>query len=162
MTKILVVEDNKEITMLLTTILVKEGFSVDSVNGGYSLLTYLRDSKEPDGVILDLFLPERSGIELMSSLISKWTKTKIFIFSGQREHSESYLFKNPSIRGFFWKADGAHNLIAAIKKEFKLKNRVSSILCGCATFSSPLEGEGIRNLPTQRGREPKNVYLRAP
>ncbi len=119
MQKILIVEDNKEISSILKKAIEKEGFSFDLIEGGYALLAYLRDSKEPDAVILDLFIPERSGVELVSSLMSKWTKTKIFIFSSRKEYEKSYLLKVPSIKGFFWKADGVNNLIAAIRKEFE-------------------------------------------
>ncbi len=103
MEKILIAEDNKEISSLLKLALEKDRFSVDIVEGGYPLLAYLRDKQEPDAIILDLFMPDRSGIELVNSLISKWTKTKIFIFSGQKEYAKNYLLKNTSIRGFFGK-----------------------------------------------------------
>jgi len=116
MRKILMIEDNKDISSFLKKNLVKDGFLVDIVETGYAVLAYLKDSKEPDAVILDLFLPERSGIELLDSLVNHWKKAKIFIYSGRLEW-KARLLKHPSVYGFFNKTDGQKGLIDAIKKE---------------------------------------------
>ena len=81
MKKVLVVEDNKDISEILKKRLEQDGFSVDIADGGYSVLSRLKEAQIPDVIILDLMLPERSGMELLSSLNAKWPDTKIFIFS---------------------------------------------------------------------------------
>lgn len=116
MKKILVVEDNKSISSFIKKDLVKDGFMVDIVETGYAVLSYLKDNKEPDAVILDLFLPERSGIELLDSLVNQWKSAKIFIYSARLEW-KARLLKHPAVYGFFNKTDGAKGLIETIKKE---------------------------------------------
>ena len=113
MKKVLIVEDNRDIRILLKKRLETSGFSVDMAEGGYSLLDHLKKDKAPDVVILDLMLPERSGIELLSSLKSKWPGTAIFIFSAYPEY-ERKPFVKESVAGFFCKTDGMDKLIEAL------------------------------------------------
>ncbi|MDD5450149.1 MAG: response regulator [Candidatus Omnitrophica bacterium] len=116
MKKILIVEDNKAISSLLKLRLEKEGFSVDVVEAGFAMLAYLKETKEPDGIVLDLFLPERSGIELLNSLVSKWNSARIFIYTAQSRWKSTCL-RYPSVRRFFNKTQDMAELIEAVKKE---------------------------------------------
>ncbi len=114
MKKVLVVEDNKNICAILNKRLENNGFSVDIVEDGYSFLGYLRNAQEPDIVILDLMLPERSGADLLYSLKCKWLKTKVFIFSAHPEYKGKQYIED-YISGFFCKSEGIDKLIRAIK-----------------------------------------------
>lgn len=118
MEKILVVEDNKTLSSILKQRLEKDGFSVDVINGGLALLAYLRNSVEPDAVILDLFIPEKSGLELLDSLVNKWRKAKIFIYTAQA-NLKSTCLRYPEVCRFFNKTEDMQSLIEAIKKELR-------------------------------------------
>ncbi len=115
MKKILVVEDNKDLNLFLVKRLESSGFSVDSVEHGYAVLSYLKTGMVPDAVVLDLMLPGRSGLELLDTLISHWAETKIFIFSAHAEHEERRMLKRYNLSGYFCKSDGMDKLIEAIK-----------------------------------------------
>jgi DNA-binding response OmpR family regulator len=118
MIKILVAEDNKDLNMIMVKRLEASGFAVDSVDTGYALLGHLKASDGPDAIILDLMLPGRSGIELLDTIIDKWEKTKVFIFSAYSQYGERHMMKNYSIAGYFCKSDGLDKLIDAVKDEF--------------------------------------------
>ena len=115
MKKILVVEDERDVSQVLRKRLEAVGFSVDTVETGYAALAYLKGKDSPDAVILDLMLPERSGVDLLESLKNKWPETKIFIFSAHQEYKQKLYFFKDYIAGFFLKTDGADRLIEAIK-----------------------------------------------
>jgi len=118
MEKILVVEDNKTLSSILKQRLEKDGFSVDVIGGGLALLAYLSNAVEPDAVILDLFIPEKSGLELLDSLTNKWGKTKIFIYTAQ-VNLKSTCLRYPAVCRFFKKSDDMQSLIEAIKEELR-------------------------------------------
>ena len=118
MEKILIVEDNKILSSILKLRLEKDEFSVDIINGGLALLAYLRDAGEPDAVILDLFIPEKSGLELLGSLTNKWRRTKIFIYTAQVNFKSTCL-RYPAVCRFFSKNEDIQDLIAAIKEELR-------------------------------------------
>lgn len=64
MKKVLVVDDTKNIRILLTTFLELEGYEVFSANDGYQALDLIK-SKKLDLVFLDIKLPELSGTEVL-------------------------------------------------------------------------------------------------
>lgn len=116
MRKILIIEDNKDISAILRKNLEKNNFSVDIVENGYGVLAYLKKAKDPDAVILDLFIPEIGGIELLGSLISSWPAVKIFVYTAHLGYKE-ILLRYREISGFFCKTDGIENLIKAIHEQ---------------------------------------------
>ncbi len=64
---ILLVDDIKEITHLLTIILRKEGYKTLTAQNGYTGVKCVRD-KSPDAVIMDIKMPEMDGIETMKQM----------------------------------------------------------------------------------------------
>ncbi len=116
MKKILIVEDEQDISKILKARLESEGFSVDTVEGGFSALGYLKKKSAPNAIVLDLVLPERSGIELLGSFHSVWPDTKIFIYTAHTEYEERPYYYEKYIGGFFRKSDGMDKLVRRIKK----------------------------------------------
>ncbi|WP_338134386.1 response regulator [Cohnella candidum] len=72
MTKILVIEDDREINQLVTKYLEKEGFEIHSVYDGKEALSYITNH-EYGLVILDLMLPQIEGLELLRKIRAKGT-----------------------------------------------------------------------------------------
>ena len=65
--RLLVVEDQKAAIIQLKSILIPAGFSVDVARGGQAALDYLMENT-PDGIILDLMMPEVDGFEVLNSV----------------------------------------------------------------------------------------------
>jgi CheY-like chemotaxis protein len=65
MKKILVVDDNKDITEMVKEMLELSGYSCTTVNSGQACLSELRDNKF-DLVLLDLAMPEVAGIDVLT------------------------------------------------------------------------------------------------
>ena len=66
-TRILLADDDEELCQLLSDFLVREGFSVDIANDGATALQRAA-SRDYDALILDVMLPQRSGIEVLREL----------------------------------------------------------------------------------------------
>jgi len=118
--KVLVVEDEKDICVLLEARLKQNNFSVDIANDGYAVLAYIKAARPPDAIILDLVLPQRSGVDLLCSLKSKWPDTKIFIFTAHPKYIASRHLFEEYINGFFCKTDGITKLVSVIITQLKL------------------------------------------
>jgi two-component system, OmpR family, phosphate regulon response regulator PhoB len=65
--KVLVVDDDEAVRVLLTRYLEMEGFSVDQVADGGGALNAITASK-PDLVLLDLMLPAQDGLDILTQL----------------------------------------------------------------------------------------------
>jgi len=65
--KILLADDDEELTALLSDFLEREGFGVEVANDGISALRRASDGSY-DAMILDVMLPGRSGIDVLRDL----------------------------------------------------------------------------------------------
>ena len=65
--KILLADDDEELSQLLGDFLEREGFSVDIANDGTTALKRVGEN-DYDALILDVMLPGRSGIEVLREL----------------------------------------------------------------------------------------------
>jgi len=63
---VLIVEDDPDIREALSQILEFEGYDVASVNNGQEALTYLRSSRRPGLILLDLMMPVMDGWQFRS------------------------------------------------------------------------------------------------
>lgn len=69
MDRILIVEDNKDVNLLLKETLLKEGYQVESAFDGIAGAKALKDA-DFDLVLLDIMLPYKSGDEVLKDLRS--------------------------------------------------------------------------------------------
>ena len=65
--KILLADDDEELCQLLADFLVREGFAVDLAHDGETTLRLAADGGY-DAVILDVMLPNRSGLDVLREL----------------------------------------------------------------------------------------------
>lgn len=79
--KVLVVEDDGEIGLVLDMILTERKFQLDYVNNLLSADEYLQ-RHEPSVVILDNKLPDGFGVDFISYIKKKYPSIKIIMISG--------------------------------------------------------------------------------
>lgn len=92
--KILVVEDELELSEAYELILSGAGYTVAIAHDGYDALTVL-NSFEPDIILLDLRMPRLNGIEFLEQYKIKkiHPNTKIIVFSNldsEKDIDEAY------------------------------------------------------------------------
>ena len=66
--RILVVEDNRDTSVLLRELLEGEGYQVESESTGETALAALERNPDVDLIVLDLMLPGMSGYEVIERL----------------------------------------------------------------------------------------------
>ncbi|MCK5667873.1 MAG: sigma 54-interacting transcriptional regulator [Gammaproteobacteria bacterium] len=82
--RLLVVDDELSMLMLLETILKKEGFDVQTATSGEEALGMMKINT-PNMVITDLFMDGMNGMQLMESIHSKTPLLPVVILSGQAQ-----------------------------------------------------------------------------
>jgi two-component system nitrogen regulation response regulator NtrX len=78
---ILLIDDEESIRTTLAGVLGDEGFRVLTAPDGPSGLT-LVEEKAPDLVMLDIWMPEMDGIEVLKSIKEKWPELPVVMISG--------------------------------------------------------------------------------
>ena len=76
MSKILVVDDEKDVVELLKFLLEKDGFSVVTAYNGREALEVAGDQK-PDLILLDVMMPEMDGYTVQTRLLENQTTRQI-------------------------------------------------------------------------------------
>lgn len=89
---ILIADDNPNIRQTLKDILVEKGHLVELAKDGLEALTCVKE-KSVDLLILDLIMPERSGMEILTSVKSISPHTKIIIYTGFQRYENSVYAK---------------------------------------------------------------------
>ncbi|HAM36479.1 MAG TPA: DNA-binding response regulator [Elusimicrobia bacterium] len=87
--KILVVEDEKDVSRLVRHALAREKFSVTCAGDGETGLRLARELK-PDLVVLDLMLPKMGGLDVLRALRPE-TKSPIMLLTAKRGEMDRVL-----------------------------------------------------------------------
>jgi len=118
MKKIIIVEDNVDISQVLNKRFTAAGYVTEIFSNGMDLVSRLRKPEgQPEALILDLMIPGRMGHELLNTVKSLWPDVKIFIYSSREEYKER--IPQDFIEGFFIKTEGIDKLLLAVEKSLK-------------------------------------------
>jgi len=82
--RILIVEDEKPLSKILTEILKKNNYIVDAVYDGIDGLDYATSSLY-DAILLDIMLPKMDGLELLRKLREKGNSTPVLLLTAKSE-----------------------------------------------------------------------------
>ncbi|WP_172146063.1 MULTISPECIES: response regulator transcription factor [Pseudomonas] len=84
MSTLLLIDDDTELCELLASWLTQEGFQVSACHDGKSARRALAD-QAPDAVVLDVMLPDGSGLELLKQLRSDHPGLPVLMLSARGE-----------------------------------------------------------------------------
>ncbi len=117
MTRILVIDDEPQIRILVRKILEREGYLVtDAQNGKIGMELF---QEEPfDLVITDIVMQEKEGIEVIGELLENFPDTKIIVISGGSLNLDG----NNLLRSA--KILGAH---CTLSKPFEIEDLLNSV-----------------------------------
>ena len=123
--KILVVDDEPEIVKILKIFLTKKGFEVIAAFGGEEAAELLRSDINVDLMVLDMKMPNVSGISVLKEMKSLNKQWPVIVLSGSidmKKHEEE--LKNLGIDQieYFVKPLDLYLLLEAIKKKLNPKS----------------------------------------
>jgi two-component system, LuxR family, response regulator FixJ len=82
-----IVEDNVAVRDALATILVLEGYSVRTYASGEVFMRSARNKRQPDCVLLDLFMPDGSGADVLEVLDT--ASTPVIVISAEENGQQA-------------------------------------------------------------------------
>jgi two-component system, OmpR family, response regulator ResD len=115
-TTIVIVDDNKNVGESLKWVLNEEGYMVDTLTDGYELFAYMK-GKRANLILLDIMMPEKDGLEILSGIKSEWPDTKVIIYSGHQQYEYSAYTRKADM--FILKGGSPKTLLDAIEKLLK-------------------------------------------
>lgn len=139
--KILVVDDEPQISRGLTTLLGRRGMVVTAVNDPLQFWKII-DEVKPSLVLLDLEMPKISGTELCRALRSdrRWSELPVVFLTGYTDQD--------NVRRVF--AAGADDYVGKPFVPAELMMRIESRLTGVKARKTPVETDPVTGLTTAR------------
>jgi DNA-binding response OmpR family regulator len=113
---VLLVEDDENTRDVMTRILVGEGYLALTAENGHDALSILRAPLSPiDVVVLDVHLPDVSGIDLCARIRATNPTVPVVICSGEAEPAEALQLFELGIHRYFRKPIAVEELLATVE-----------------------------------------------
>ncbi|MBE6005830.1 MAG: response regulator transcription factor [Lachnospiraceae bacterium] len=122
--KILVVEDDRSVSNLITTTLKINHYSYTAASTGGEAVS-LCASHRPDLILLDLGLPDMDGIEVIRTVRS-WSSAVIIIISARGEDSDKITALDAGADDYLTKPFSIEELLARIRAAARRMQYVAS------------------------------------
>ena len=122
MKKILVVDDEPDITSTIKTGLENKGFDVQSYNEPLKALSEFKPDLY-DLLLIDIRMPKMNGFELYREIKKKSNDVKICFFTAFEVYYEEFrkMFPNLEVKCFIRKPITINDLVAHINSEIEKK-----------------------------------------
>jgi two-component system KDP operon response regulator KdpE len=120
--RLLIVDDEKPIRRLLRTVLTPHGFEVVDATSGQEGLTAAA-TERPDLIILDLGLPDLTGVEVIRHL-REWTKIPIVVLSAHDREDEKVAALEAGADDYVTKPFGTRELLARLRTALRHGERL--------------------------------------
>lgn len=82
--RMLVVEDEKDLSSIICSKLVKEGYNVDACYDGQAALDFI-EMTEYDGVIMDIMIPHVNGMEVLKTIRANNQQVPVLFLTAKGE-----------------------------------------------------------------------------
>ena len=114
MSDLLLIDDDEELCELLVSWLSQEGFQVRACHDGSTARKALNESS-PDAVVLDVMLPDGSGLELLKQLRSDHPDLPVLMLSARGEPLDRILGLELGADGYLAKPCDPRELTARLR-----------------------------------------------
>ncbi len=82
--RLLLAEDEKDLSQALVAVLKHNNYSVDAVYNGQDALDYL-EGQEYDGAILDIMMPKMDGLTVLSKIRAKGNQVPVLLLTAKTQ-----------------------------------------------------------------------------
>ncbi len=112
--RLLLAEDEKELSKALCAILKHNNYSVDAVYNGQDALDWGL-CENYDGIILDLMMPKMNGIEVLKELRKQGVSTPVLILTAKAEIEDKILGLDSGADDYLTKPFAMGELLARVR-----------------------------------------------
>ena len=117
--RLLYAEDEKSLARAVSTILIRNNYSVDVVHDGESALDYLA-TENYDGVILDVMMPKRDGIQVLREMRERGDKTPVLLLTAKSDVDDRVTGLDSGANDYLTKPFDMKELLARIRAMTRL------------------------------------------
>ncbi len=90
MSQILVIDDDRNLRLLLDQELTDDGYEVSCAEDGPHALEYLK-SRRPDAVVLDITMPGMNGIEVLGKILAHDKSIPVILHTAYANYQQNFM-----------------------------------------------------------------------
>jgi two-component system, OmpR family, alkaline phosphatase synthesis response regulator PhoP len=116
--KVLIVEDDEHIALLLEYLLRREGFDTELAADGKRAEELIRATAPPELVILDNMLPYRSGLELIAIIrsLENWKAVPVLMLTAKSQEQDIVTALDAGISDYVVKPFQPNEILARLRR----------------------------------------------
>ena len=116
MTKLVIVDDHEALREGLAALLASHGMEIVGAAGNVAAGLDIVEHATPDIALVDIQLPDGSGIDLTRELIARRPELGVILYTGDSDAERLYSGLDSGARGYALKAGSMDELLAAIER----------------------------------------------
>ncbi len=132
--RLLLAEDEKELSKALVAIFKHNNYSVDAVYDGEEALAYL-EGENYDGVILDIMMPKMDGITVLKKIRQQGNPVPVLMLTAKSEIDDRVLGLDSGADDYLSKPFDTKELLARIRSITRRKTESTSALLQIGNIS---------------------------
>ena len=132
--RLLLAEDEKELSKALCAILKHNNYSVDAVFNGQDALDYGL-CENYDGIILDIMMPKKNGLDVLKELRAQGVSTPVLMLTAKAEVDDRILGLDLGADDYLTKPFSMGELLARIRAVTRRKSEFSPNLLTSGNIS---------------------------
>src|SRR3954469_4397767 len=145
MHKVLVIDDDNDMCLLLTRFLTRNGYTVSSANSGQAAIEWMKKNK-PDLVLCDFRLDDTTGVELLGKIKEAHPQAAVIIITGYSDVKDAVEVMKLGAYDYITKPLFPDEILLTIKKALSEEPRENVV------------AKAAQNGTTSNGAKPKNSY----
>ena len=122
--RILLAEDEKELSRALVAILKHNNYSVDAVYNGQDALDYI-DTGIYDGIVLDIMMPKVDGITVLKTIRKQGNSVPVILLTAKSEIDDRVLGLDSGADDYLTKPFSTKELLARIRAMTRRKTETT-------------------------------------
>ncbi len=148
--RLLLAEDEEELSQALAAVLRHNNYSVDTVFDGQEALDYL-EGQEYDGVILDIMMPKKSGLEVLKTIRAHKNQVPVLLLTAKTQVDDRVEGLDAGADDYLGKPFAMKELLARVRAMTRRQSNltdnvltVGNLNLNRSTFELSAGGEAIR------------------
>ena len=123
--RLLLAEDEKELSRALVAILKHNNYSVDAVYDGLDAYNYAK-AENYDGIILDIMMPKMNGIEALKKMRAEGINVPVLMLTAKSDIDDRIEGRDSGADDYLTKPFAMGELLARIRAMTRRKSELSS------------------------------------
>lgn len=142
--RILLAEDERELSDALVMILKHNNYSVDAVYNGQDALDYIM-ADDYDGVILDIMMPKMDGITVLKSVRRQGNNVPVLILTAKSELDDCVVGLDAGADDYLSKPFAAKELLARLRAVTRRKTATATTVLKMGNMELDCAGFELRS-----------------